>query len=95
MITPLLALAATQAPLPDHFQPMAFLVGHCWRAELGQHQVDTHCFEPLYGGRFIRDRHEVTGGRIPYEGETIYAWNAAENRVDYTYWASDGGTIFL
>ena len=29
-------LVAAQAELPDHFQPMAFLVGHCWRAELGQ-----------------------------------------------------------
>ena len=91
MILPLLAVAAVQATQPDRFAPMAFLVGHCWQAELPGGQSDTHCFDSLYGGRFIRDRHQVTGGRAVYEGETIYAWNAGASRVEYTYWASDGG----
>ena len=93
MITATLLAIAFQVPAPaaDPFAPMAFLVGHCWQADMGQNRVDTHCFESLYGGRFIRDRHEVTGGPARYEGETIYTWNAATNRVEYSYWASNGG----
>jgi uncharacterized protein YndB with AHSA1/START domain len=84
---------AQQPPLPpvrmsDPFEAMAFLVGHCWRGEFRSGTQDTHCFEPVYGRRFIRDRHEVTGG---YAGETLYSWNAVEGRVEYTYWNSSGG----
>jgi uncharacterized protein YndB with AHSA1/START domain len=95
MLIAALALAAAQpgqAPsdLSAPLAPLAFLVGHCWQAEVGQRRIDTHCFESLYGGRFVRDWHRVGGGAT-YEGETIYAWNARTRRVEYTYWASDGG----
>ena len=39
----------------------------------------------------LRDRHVVRGGKQPYEGETIYGWDARQKKVVYTYWASDGG----
>jgi hypothetical protein len=89
--------AAASAPaagqgLPAGLDPLGFLVGHCWRGEFqARKQVDTHCFEPVYGGKHIRDRHEVTGGKDIYRGETIYSWNAALGRVEYTYWNSLGG----
>ena len=92
-----LALAAAQpAPQPPPlevrlsrpFEGMEFLIGHCWRGELRAGIHDTHCFERVYGTRFIRDRHEVTGG---YAGETLYNWNVMEGRAEYTYWNSAGG----
>jgi hypothetical protein len=96
MLIAALALAAAQpeqAPsdLFAPLAPLAFLVGHCWQAQLVGGRADTHCFESVYGGHFVRDRHRVTGGPSVYEGETVYAWNAAAARIEYTYWASDGG----
>ena len=87
-----LLVAASAPPLTAELQPLSFLVGHCWRGEFASRKhVDTHCFEPVFGGKFVRDRHEVTGGETVYRGETIYGWNAETRRVEYTYWSSDGG----
>lgn len=92
MIALLLAAAATPAPaLASGLEPLAFLVGHCWRGTFPGGKTDVHCFEPVFGGKHIRDRHEVTGGQSVYRGETIYSWNQALGRVDYTYWNSLGG----
>ena len=80
------------SPIAAGMQPLAFLVGHCWRgAFTSRGQVDTHCFEAIYGGKHIRDRHEVTGGKEVYRGETIYSWNPATKRIEYVYWNSLGG----
>ena len=27
---------------------------------------------------------------MPYEGETVYAWDPRQKKIVYTYWASDG-----
>ena len=79
--------SAVRAPL----QPFAFLVGSCWTGTFPDgKRTDTHCFESVYGGHFIRDRHVVKGGK-PYEGETLYAWDATAGKVVFTYWNSDGG----
>lgn len=85
--------AAAPAPAaPAGLAAMAFLIGHCWRGEMkGGAEQDTHCFDSVYGGQHIRDRHEVTGAAKPYAGETIYSWNAKVGRVEYTYWNSAGG----
>src|SRR5688500_19041631 len=87
--------AAPPTPPPamatPQLEPMAFLAGHCWQGTFTDGKVDTHCFEPVYGGRFLRDRHEVTGGGSIYAGETLYGWNAETNRVEYTYWNTSGG----
>jgi uncharacterized protein YndB with AHSA1/START domain len=83
----LLALAAATTPEAG-LKPLDFLLGHCWRAEFKPGVTDTHCFEPAYGGRHVRDRHEVTGG---YAGETLYSWDGAAGLVAYTYWNSQGG----
>lgn len=91
MLTALLMFAAGQALAIPQLDPMAFLAGHCWQGRFADGKVDTHCFEPVYGGRFLRDRHEVSGGPAPYEGETLYGWNAQAGRVEYTYWNSSGG----
>jgi uncharacterized protein YndB with AHSA1/START domain len=84
--------AVPQAPLAKGLEPLAFLAGHCWRGEFpGGTKIDTHCFEAVYGGAHIRDRHEVLGGKEVYRGETVYSWNARLGQVEYTYWNSLGG----
>ena len=86
-----LALAAsTTAPQPL-LQPLSNLAGHCWRgsapANAGE---DTHCFEWVYGGQHLRDRHVVTvKGKPVYEGETLYSVEG--DAVTFTYWNSIGG----
>jgi hypothetical protein len=87
--------AAAQPPTPpalrQGLEPLAFLVGHCWRGRFASGEEDTHCFESVYGGQHVRDRHEVTGGARPYRGETLYSWDGRANAVAYTYWNSSGG----
>jgi hypothetical protein len=86
------AASAAQPPLRPELEPMRFLVGHCWRGEMKVGaQQDVHCFEPVFDGQHVRDRHEVTGAAAPYRGETLYSWNAASGRVEYVYWNSLGG----
>ena len=92
MILLMAAALAAQAPaLRQGLEPMSFLVGHCWRGRFDSGEVDTHCFEAVYGGQHVRDRHEVTGGQRAYRGETLYSWDGAANVVTYTYWNSSGG----
>jgi hypothetical protein len=83
------AVASTIAEAP--LQPLSSLVGHCWRGEApGGAGVDTHCFESLYAGHHVRDRHEVTvNGKTIYAGETVYS--AEDGGVSFTYWNSLGG----
>jgi hypothetical protein len=69
-----------------HFKPQAFLAGNCWKGTFPDgKQIDEHCFEWVYGGQFLRDRHTVTGGKAPYAGETIYFWDATTKSVNYLY----------
>ena len=94
MISSMLLLAASTAatPVADPLQPLSFLVGHCWRGEFkGSGNVDTHCFTPVYGGKHIRDVHEVTGGKDVYRGETLFSWNGEAKKVEFVYFNSLGG----
>lgn len=86
-----LALATNTPTLRPELAPLDFLVGHCWRGTFASGEVDTHCFEPVFGGQHVRDRHEVTGGERPYSGETIFSWDAAARAVAFTYWNTSGG----
>lgn len=79
------------APLRAELEPLRFLLDHCWRGEFRNGAVDTHCFESVYGGQHVRDRHEVAGPGAPYRGETLYSWDGSAKRVGYTYWNSSGG----
>ncbi|MDE0855666.1 MAG: hypothetical protein OSA97_14715 [Nevskia sp.] len=91
LLLPPLALADAA---PDPLQPLAFLAGHCWKGSFpGQAQTDEHCFEWLYDGHFLRDRHVVRGpGHPDYLGETTYYWDADARRIQYLYIESQGGT---
>ena len=85
----LLALAAALAQPP--LQPWSALVGHCFAGPAPvEGGIDRHCFESVYGGQHVRDRHVVTvGGKDVYAGETIYS--AKGPKVIFTYWNSIGG----
>lgn len=81
-------LLAAQSPTDlSAFRPF---VGSCWRSQTGSVVSDTHCFESMFGGRHIRDRHEVReNGKVVYSGETIYSVDG--NFVVFTYYTSLGG----
>jgi hypothetical protein len=82
-----------QAPeVSSPLAPLAFLAGHCWKGPFPDgKRHDEHCFEWFYDGRFLRDRHVVTGEERPYGGETIYYWDAAAREVQYIYFSLPGG----
>jgi hypothetical protein len=83
-------LAAQSTPAAA-LRPFGFLLGGCWRGTFPDGRAtDEHCFESLFGGQFVRDRHVVSGGKEPYSGETTYAWDAASRRIIYWYIASNG-----
>jgi len=86
-------VAARVADLPPHFEPLAFLVGACWHGTFADGKsTDTRCVEPVFGGKFLRERHVVrAAGRDDYRGETLYHWDAAARTIRYTYWNSSGG----
>jgi len=88
----LLAAAAAASPIAQpQLVSFAPLVGHCFVGALpGNEGTDRHCFESVYGGQHIRDRHAVTvGGKAVYEGETLYSAKGGD--VIFTYWNSIGG----
>ena len=96
MLAVIIALFAAQAPaapaLAAELQPLASLVGSCWRATFPNGTTtDTHCYTAMLGGRYIRDLHIVEGGPAPYSGESIYRWDPQARRIHYDYYASDGG----
>jgi hypothetical protein len=83
--------AAAPPPLNPNLQPIAFVVGSCWRGAFPDgRRTDTHCFTPAYGGAFVRDRHVVENGPRPYSGETFFRWDAAASRIRYAYYATGG-----
>ena len=83
--------AAPAEPAKDPLQPLQFLVGHCWAGDFPNNMgKDTHCFEPMYGGRFIRDKHVLHGKGPDYLGESIYAFDPKQKRIVFWYWSSDG-----
>lgn len=93
MIALLAAAAVSGAvpPLQANLQPWTYLVGHCWSGPApGNGGEDRHCFESVFGGQHVRDRHAVTAaGHVVYAGESIYSSQGP--KVVFTYWNSLGG----
>jgi hypothetical protein len=66
------------------------LTGSCWVTDFTPTLSDTHCFEAMYGGAHVRDRHEVKEkGKVVYAGETIYSLDG--DSAVFTYFNSLGG----
>jgi hypothetical protein len=92
----LLSLTALPAPAaaPSPYQPLAFLVGHCWKGTFPDGAVtDEHCFSWIYGGKFVRDEHIVHRGQGKPDGygESIYLWDESSSKLEYLYIESAGG----
>lgn len=91
----LVTTAAADTPqVATAYQPLAFLVGHCWRgAATGSKVTDEHCFSWIYEGKFVRDVHVLTGadGKVTGRGESIYMWDSAAQQLAYLYIESGGG----
>ncbi len=87
------AAPAAEPAVANPHQPLAFLVGHCWRGAFPEGQVtDKHCFSWIYDGRFVRDLHVVDrGGGQQDRGESIYLWDTAARQLQYLYIESAGG----
>src|SRR5262245_15982451 len=79
------AADAPSAPLA----PLAFLAGYCWDGAFADgKRTDKHCYQWVYGGKFLRDRHVVSGGKEPYQGETLYFWDSETQKIAYIYFNS-------
>jgi hypothetical protein len=95
MVTALLGLlaltsAASAADAP--LAPLSRLAGHCWKGEFADGGTwDRHCFEWAYEGKFLHDKHALSGKRAPYGGETFYRYDAKAQRILYHYFNSQGG----
>jgi hypothetical protein len=82
--------AAAEAP-GNPLQPLDFLVGSCWAGDFPKGMGrDTHCFAPVYGGKFVRDTHVLRGKGPDYAGESVYAWDPKQQHIVFWYWSSDG-----
>jgi hypothetical protein len=92
LVLPLAAFAAEPVPAP--YAAMAYLAGSCWQGALpGGKDVDTHCFNWVYGGKFLRDQHRVHGaGHEDYLGESVYFLDAVAHTLRYLYIESAGGS---
>lgn len=83
---------ASEATPVEALKPLAFLAGYCWNGKFSDgKRTDEHCYEWVYGGKFLRDRHVVSGGSEPYQGETLYFWDSESKAIAYIYFNSDGG----
>jgi hypothetical protein len=96
ILATLIMLSGVAAAAPRaEYQPLAFLAGHCWKGEFpgGAKTTDEHCFTWIYDGKFLRDQHTVrAAGKPDALGESIYFWDPNDNRLEYLYIESDGGS---
>jgi hypothetical protein len=82
---------------PEHggpLEPFSFLAGSCWLGTFADGKTkDENCFEWTLDGRFLRSRHKVIGGKKPYEGETLYAFDPKHGKPGFVYWNSAGSVM--
>jgi|KBSSwiStaDraftv2_1062776.scaffolds.fasta_scaffold21982_2 hypothetical protein len=90
MIAVVFLLASQAIAEPADLSPFKPFLGACWRADFSPTVHDTHCFEAMYGGAHVRDRHEVQdGSKTIYAGETIYSADGPD--LVFAYYNSLGG----
>jgi hypothetical protein len=86
---------ASVAPAPGGpLEPFAFLADSCWLGTFADGKTkDEICYEWTLGGRFLRSRHRVVGGKSPYEGETIFAFDPRRGKTGFVYWNAAGSVM--
>lgn len=91
------AAAADEARPIGALEVLAPLTAASWVAAFPDSDgaTDTQRFEWMYGGKFLRNTHQVRdgSGRVVYEGETVYAWDWSAERVVWWYWNTTGGHV--
>ena len=86
----------TKLDLPEYFKPFAPLVGSTWVADFPSGgMVDTHTYEWVYGGKFLRNIHHVSdsANKVVYQGETIFGWDHKQKKIVWWYWNQTGGHL--
>ena len=84
-------LAASEPKLDPHFEPIAYLVGHCWKAPFPNGKLhDVQCFQSLYDGKLIDNHHRVEGSDPLYQGKSVFSWDDANKRIRFHYFTSTG-----
>ena len=77
-------------PAVSLLAPLLALAGHCFAGDVAKDASDLHCFTSVYDGAHVRDVHRVkSGGRVVYQGETLYS--VEQGAVVFTYLTSLGG----
>lgn len=78
-------------PVSDPFEPMAFVIGHCWDGTLGGGSLaESHCFEWVHEGQLLGHRHTARGDEPVYDGTTHFAWNPEEGRLVFLHASEQG-----
>jgi hypothetical protein len=97
----LLAVAGLMLPLPiaadtplARFGWFADVVGSCWEGRFPDGKtLHTHCYTSQFG-QFIRGTATLVGEHDghprQFEGDSMFAWNDKDRRIDYYIWGSDG-----
>lgn len=91
LLLPLLAAATAAAPAAgDGLAVFNRLLGRCWEGQMAADTLDVHCFEPIYDGAHVRDRHVVLVKGTPvYKGVTYYSREG--RKLTFVYLNSQGG----
>lgn len=94
LLTAPVAASAADASLAK-FGWFADMAGSCWSATYPDGKTQhTHCYTGQFG-HFIRGKATLSGehnGALVerFQGDSLFAWNEAERRIDYYIWGSDG-----
>jgi hypothetical protein len=84
------AVGAADAPAPRPFAALEPLIGHCWRAPIGEKMHDLQCYEWMFDGKFVRNTHVVLDPAPVYSGETIFRFDPDAKRIGFHYFTSTG-----
>jgi len=86
---------AAQDPA-NPLEVLAEFVGPEWVATFPDGKLtDTQRFDWMFGGKFLRNPHQVKDaqGKVVYEGETIYGFDARQQVLRWWYFNATGGFI--
>jgi len=88
------AAAATPAAAPAGFGWFGALAGSCWQGDHpGGRMRDRQCYSIQFG-QFMRGTITLTrpGPLAPSarQGDSVFAWDTARNRMIFYFWSSDG-----
>ncbi|MSR48065.1 MAG: hypothetical protein EXS13_13575 [Planctomycetes bacterium] len=90
------SLVADTVAVDDPLAPLEPFTAHDWVATFPNGKLtDTQRYEWMLGKKFLRNPHQVrdADGKVVYEGETIYGFDAATKALRWWYFNATGGWI--